>query len=37
MIVVHMFRIGVTTDRADAALLGQELLELLLPDAVPPS
>jgi hypothetical protein len=36
MIVVHMFRIGVTADRADAALLGEQLIELLLPDAVPP-
>ncbi|PPA61693.1 hypothetical protein BAW75_07275 [Micromonospora chalcea] len=34
MIVVQMFRIGAPTDRAHAALLGQELLELLLPDPV---
>ncbi|RAO25982.1 hypothetical protein ONO86_06321 [Micromonospora noduli] len=36
MIVVQMLRVGTATDRADPALLGQELLKLLLPDAVPP-
>ncbi len=34
MIVVQMFRIGTPADRAHVALLGQELLELLLPDPV---
>ncbi|MGQ5264864.1 hypothetical protein ACTWLT_29335 [Micromonospora sp. ZYX-F-536] len=36
MIVVQMLRVRAATDRADPALLGQELLKLLLPDAVPP-
>jgi hypothetical protein len=36
MIVVQVLRIGGATDRAEAALFGQELVELLLPDAVPP-
>lgn len=35
MIVVQMLRVGAATDRAEPALLGQELLKLLLPDAVP--
>ncbi|GGM66281.1 hypothetical protein GCM10011608_59430 [Micromonospora sonchi] len=36
MIVVHMFRIGDTADRADPTLLGQQLIDLCLPDPVPP-
>ncbi|WP_406109334.1 hypothetical protein [Micromonospora globbae] len=36
MIVVQMFRIGDAADRAHAALLGEELVELLPPDAVRP-
>lgn len=36
MIVVQMLWVGSATDRADPALLGQELLKLLLPHAVPP-
>ncbi|MEU7590213.1 hypothetical protein AB0A95_28460 [Micromonospora sp. NPDC049230] len=36
MIVVQMLRVRAATDRADPAPLGQELLKLLLPDAVPP-
>jgi hypothetical protein len=35
MIVVQMFRIGGTADGAHPTLLGQEFVELLLPDAVP--
>jgi hypothetical protein len=36
MIVVHMFRIRFAAHRADAALLGEKLLKLLLPYAVAP-
>ncbi|MET7377143.1 hypothetical protein [Micromonospora arida] len=34
MIVVQMLRVGTATDRADPALLGQELLKLFLTHAV---
>lgn len=36
MIVVQMLRVRGPADRAHAALLGEELVELLLPDPVPP-
>jgi hypothetical protein len=36
MIVVQVLRIGSAADRADAVLLGEKLVELLLPDAVTP-
>jgi hypothetical protein len=33
MIVVQVLRVGLAADRADTALLGEKLVELLLPDA----
>jgi hypothetical protein len=37
MIVVQMLRVRGPADRAEAALLGEQLLELLLAHAVPPA
>jgi hypothetical protein len=36
MIVIDVLRVGSATDRTDAALLGQQLVELSLPHPVPP-
>jgi hypothetical protein len=36
VIVVDVLRVGRAADRTDPALAGQKLVELLLPDPVPP-